>query len=330
MSLMDILRQAGFSGSSLSTAYAVAMAESGGNARAFNGNRNTGDQSYGLFQINMLGGMGPERRRAYGLSSNDDLYDAVKNAQIAYKMSKGGKDWSPWSAYRNGSYRKYLGQSGAQVAGGGPAGSPTVGGAQPFAPPEQEQSQSADILSSPDTPSFAPQAGGFTSKPQSMTAKQVQQQTANVPTQQAAGYSGAAGSTSFRDKVIAAAMSQLGTPYSWGGGTTKGPSRGILYAGKDGRNTVGFDCSSLLQYAFAQAGYSIPRTGRPQLALGQRTSIKNLRPGDFLGWGTGGHIAMYLGNGKYIHAPSAGRTVEIKTLSKNTSAWGVRLRLPGD
>lgn len=327
MNLVDILRRAGFSGSALNTAYAVAMAESGGNARAFNGNRKTGDQSYGLFQINMLGGMGPERRRAYGLSSNDDLYDAVKNAQIAYKMSKGGRDWSPWSAYKNGSYRKYLGQSGAQVAGGGPAGSPAAG--QPLAAPEPEQPQSADILSSPETPSFAPGAQGFSARSRPLTANQVTKQAAATPTS-TSGYSAGTGSTPFRDKVIAAAMSQLGVPYSWGGGTTKGPSRGILYAGKDGRNTVGFDCSSLLQYAFAQAGYSIPRTGRPQLALGQRTSLKNLRPGDFLGWGDGYHIAMYIGNGKYIQAPQAGRTVEIKTLSKGTKAWGVRLRLPGD
>lgn len=123
-SLMDILKKAGFRGDALSMAYAIAMAESGGNARAHNGNAGTGDNSYGLFQINMLGGMGPERRKRYGLSSNDDLYDPLTNARIAYQMSNGGKNWRPWSTYLRGDYKKYYGQSGAQVksSGGGGGG----------------------------------------------------------------------------------------------------------------------------------------------------------------------------------------------------------------
>lgn len=111
-SLMDILRQAGFKGDGLKMAYAIAMAESGGNASAHNGNANTGDNSYGLFQINMLGGMGPERRARYGLSSNDALYDALTNAKVAYRMSNGGKNWGPWSTYGNGAYKQYYGGSG--------------------------------------------------------------------------------------------------------------------------------------------------------------------------------------------------------------------------
>ncbi|MEW2498366.1 transglycosylase SLT domain-containing protein [Streptomyces nodosus] len=114
-SLMDILKKAGFKGEGLKMAYAIAMAESSGNARAHNGNAGTGDNSYGLFQINMLGGMGPERRKRYGLKSNDDLFDPLTNAKIAYAMSNGGKSWGPWSTYGNGMYKKYYGGSGAQV-----------------------------------------------------------------------------------------------------------------------------------------------------------------------------------------------------------------------
>ncbi len=113
--LVDILRQAGFQGDALRTAYAVAMAESRGNARAFNGNRDTGDESYGLFQINMLGDLGPDRLKRYGLPSREALYDPSTNARIAYQMSGGGRNWQPWSAYKNGSYRQYL--SGNQDAG---------------------------------------------------------------------------------------------------------------------------------------------------------------------------------------------------------------------
>lgn len=115
MDLLTILQQAGFRGEGLRIAYAVAMAESSGNARAHNGNANTGDNSYGLFQINMLGGMGPERRAKYGLKSNEDLFDPLTNAKIAFKMSNGGKNWTAWSTYNRGDYRKYLDGAGAQV-----------------------------------------------------------------------------------------------------------------------------------------------------------------------------------------------------------------------
>jgi hypothetical protein len=133
-SLMSILQQAGFRGEGLKMAYAIAMAESSGNARAHNGNAGTGDNSYGLFQINMLGGMGPERRSRYGLSSNEALFDPLTNAKVAYKMSNGGKNWGPWSTYGNGAYKTYYGGSGAQVGnssggyytGSGYAGTGTV------------------------------------------------------------------------------------------------------------------------------------------------------------------------------------------------------------
>lgn len=120
--LMSILRQAGFTGNGLKMAYAIAMAESGGSAKAHNGNANTGDNSYGLFQINMLGAMGPERRKQYGLSSNDDLYDALTNAKIAYKMSKGGTSWGPWSTYGSGAYKQYYGGTFNPDTGGAPGG----------------------------------------------------------------------------------------------------------------------------------------------------------------------------------------------------------------
>lgn len=115
MDLMDLLRQAGFRGGGLKMAYAIAMAESAGNAKAHNGNSGTGDNSYGLFQINMLGSMGPARRKQYGLSSNEDLFDPLTNAKIAFKMSNGGKNWTPWSTYNRGDYMKYYGDNGATV-----------------------------------------------------------------------------------------------------------------------------------------------------------------------------------------------------------------------
>lgn len=122
MDLMTILKKAGFKGDGLKMAYAIAMAESSGNARAHNGNASTGDNSYGLFQINMLGAMGPERRRQYGLSSNDALFDPLTNAKVAYRMSHGGTSWGPWSTYNNGAYKQYYGGSGASVKSSGGGG----------------------------------------------------------------------------------------------------------------------------------------------------------------------------------------------------------------
>jgi hypothetical protein len=103
--LVDVLKQAGFSGEGLKTAWAIAMRESGGNSGAFNGNAGTGDKSYGLFQINMLGSLGPARLKELGLKSNDDLLDPLANAKAAFKMSKGGTDFGAWAvgphAYRH-------------------------------------------------------------------------------------------------------------------------------------------------------------------------------------------------------------------------------------
>ena len=136
MTLIELLKKAGFKGQALNIAYAVCMGESSGNARALNDNPRTGDLSYGLFQINMMGDMGPDRRAAYGLSSNDDLFDPLVNAKIAYKMSNGGRNWGPWGAYTNGSYRDYLGGSqGATVTNySTSAAGSTALGASPVTP----------------------------------------------------------------------------------------------------------------------------------------------------------------------------------------------------
>jgi hypothetical protein len=91
--LESILRQAGFSGNGLKMAKAIAFYESTNRPMALNKSSNC----YGLFQINMTGSMGPDRRKKYGLKSNEDLYNPLINAQIAYQMSNGGKNWSAWS-----------------------------------------------------------------------------------------------------------------------------------------------------------------------------------------------------------------------------------------
>jgi soluble lytic murein transglycosylase-like protein len=103
--LDSILRQAGFSGNGLKLAKAIVFYESTNRPMALNKSSNC----YGLFQINMTGSMGPDRRKKYGLKSNEDLYNPLINAQIAYQMSNGGKNWSAWST--ENAAKKATGQS---------------------------------------------------------------------------------------------------------------------------------------------------------------------------------------------------------------------------
>ncbi|MGJ0505230.1 MAG: transglycosylase SLT domain-containing protein [Methylocystis sp.] len=95
---------------------AISQPESGGNPRAHNRNARTGDNSYGLWQINMLGRMGPQRRRRFGISSNADLLNPEVNARIALKMHRMARGYRDWGAFRSGLHRRYL--AGARARGG--------------------------------------------------------------------------------------------------------------------------------------------------------------------------------------------------------------------
>jgi hypothetical protein len=94
--LKELLHAVGFRGQGLVKAWAVAKKESNGRPIAFNGNVNTGDNSFGIFQINMLRDLGPDRRAKFGLNFSAELLNPVINAQIAYHMSNGGKVWTAW------------------------------------------------------------------------------------------------------------------------------------------------------------------------------------------------------------------------------------------
>jgi hypothetical protein len=124
--LKNVLSAAGFKGSSLETAFAVARAESGGRPGALNPTAATGDYSMGLFQINMIGDLGTKRNAEYlkkygamGYKGPQSLYDPTINAAIAYDISKGGSDFT--KAWVNTS--KKLGLAGS------PGGSGSSGGA---------------------------------------------------------------------------------------------------------------------------------------------------------------------------------------------------------
>ena len=94
--LVLLLKTVGFEGVGLKKAWSIAKRESNGRPLAYNGDRKTGDSSYGLFQINMIGDLGPTRLEKFDLKSNKELFDPVTNAEITYYMTDGGSDWSAW------------------------------------------------------------------------------------------------------------------------------------------------------------------------------------------------------------------------------------------
>lgn len=113
--LQDLWKQAGGSPASAAVAAAIALAESGGRPDAHN--PKPPDDSYGLWQINMLGRLGPARRQQFGLSSNTALFDPLTNAKAAVAISGGGSNFGAWSTYTNGAYKSHLsGQGGGSDA----------------------------------------------------------------------------------------------------------------------------------------------------------------------------------------------------------------------
>lgn len=106
--------------------------------------------------------------------------------------------------------------------------------------------------------------------------------------------------------VVERAVNALGTPYRWGGTSP----------------TKGFDCSGLVKYAFNDVkAVNLPRTSSEMAAgHGAKVERKDLKPGDLLFFKTRGrqvnHVAIYLGDDRFIHAPSRGKAVTIDTLDK--------------
>jgi peptidoglycan DL-endopeptidase RipA len=109
--------------------------------------------------------------------------------------------------------------------------------------------------------------------------------------------------------AIQRAMSQIGVPYSWGGGNAAGPSRGI----DSGAGTVGFDCSGIVLYAFAGVGIKLPHYSGDQYNSGRKIPSSQMRRGDVIFYGPNAsqHEALYLGQGMMLESPYTGSDVHI-------------------
>lgn len=121
--IYTLARNAGLTDSRAKTAAAIAMAESGGNENSHNAT--PPDDSYGLWQINMLGSLGPSRRAIYNLTANTDLYDPTVNARVMSALSSQGQNFRPWTTYTHGTYKQYLNNPVSTVAVNLPDGATT-------------------------------------------------------------------------------------------------------------------------------------------------------------------------------------------------------------
>ncbi|MET8869761.1 C40 family peptidase [Nonomuraea sp. NPDC004580] len=115
--------------------------------------------------------------------------------------------------------------------------------------------------------------------------------------------------------ALRAAVSKLGRPYVWG---AEGPDT--------------FDCSGLVQWAYAQAGVRMPRVTHQQWVTGPQVPYAQAQPGDLLFWRNDptnpayiSHVAIYWGNGKMLHAPRTGDVVKIVPVSTRNLAGVVRV-----
>lgn len=106
---------------------------------------------------------------------------------------------------------------------------------------------------------------------------------------------------SIGNEIALRAISQLGKPYIWGGA-----------------DLTGFDCSGLVRFIYDQVGIAVPRTAAEQYSAAKPIGLEGLKPGDLLFFRTQGqrisHVAIYTGEGRFIHAPQTGRLVEFRTL----------------
>lgn len=109
-------------------------------------------------------------------------------------------------------------------------------------------------------------------------------------------------SASPGDEIALRAIALIGAPYVWGG---NGPAE--------------FDCSGLVRFIHDQLGITVPRTAAEQHSAARPVRIDGIEPGDLLFFRTRGgerisHVAIYAGEGRFIHAPQTGRPVELRTL----------------
>ena len=100
------------------------------------------------------------------------------------------------------------------------------------------------------------------------------------------------------ERAATIALKAVGVPYRWGGASP----------------TSGFDCSGLVYWTYSRLGVALPHSSYALYERGRRIPPARMRPGDVLFFYDLGHVGLYLGNGRMVHAPQTGRSVEVVNL----------------
>jgi peptidoglycan DL-endopeptidase CwlO len=108
------------------------------------------------------------------------------------------------------------------------------------------------------------------------------------------------------ERAATLAVRMVGTPYRWGG-----------------ESPGGFDCSGLVRWAYGQVGLDLPHNSHALYGVGREVSRSRMQTGDVLFFSGLGHVGMYLGGGRMVHAPYSGKHVEVVNL--RASHYGGRL-----
>ena len=103
----------------------------------------------------------------------------------------------------------------------------------------------------------------------------------------------------FGRRVVGYAKHLLGVPYRYGGSSPRS----------------GFDCSGFVRYVYSHFGVSLPHSSFGDLVLGRRVGRMHLHAGDLVFFDGAGHVGIYVGNGRFIHAPHTGTVVRISTMA---------------
>ena len=103
----------------------------------------------------------------------------------------------------------------------------------------------------------------------------------------------------FGKRVVDYAKHFIGTRYEWGGTSPRS----------------GFDCSGFVRFVYGHFGVSLAHSSYAQFDVGRRVSRSSLRAGDLVFFDGLGHVGIYIGNGRFIHAPHTGTRVRIETLA---------------
>ena len=127
------------------------------------------------------------------------------------------------------------------------------------------------------------------------------------------GAVGAQAADPVRARIVFTAMQMVGVPYQWGGSSP-----------------AGFDCSGLVQYVYANAGLPVPRTAAAQMDASTPLTLEQAQAGDLLFFRDGSrtsHVAIYLGQGRFVHAPNSGRQVSLDSFGN--AYWRMRFARAG-